>query len=120
MNKPIIISFICALCIYTNVGAQENLVKVFTSKFVSQNVTYNASPNPNECWEAVEWGIKIKDGKHESFFTLNYQEIEKLKSKIGEEDVQIAVVYYDEASEGGATGMVSKITLKGEVLFEHK
>jgi len=119
MQKHIISFFILSLFAFSNVDAQAK-AETFTTKLISQEVTYNASPNPNECWEAVEWGIKIPNGKSSNFYRMNYKEFEKVKAKVGDNEVQIEVLLFQEVSEGGAVGMVSKITFKGDVLFENK
>lgn len=96
----------------------ENKTGVYTTKFQPRHVTYNASDNPNECWEAVAWGIEIES---KGFFSLEYQAIEKLKVRIGDEEVQVEVIYYDEPIEGSyEVGLVTKITLKGEVIYKNR
>ena len=95
--------------------------KVFKSKFLPTEVTYNGSPNPNECWESVASGINIKVGKTVSFFSMAYQEIERLKEIIGNAEVQIEVIYYNEPEDGsGAKGEVKIITLNDKLIFENK
>ena len=120
MTKIIRVSLIFIFLVAITGKAQKNS-EVFTTKFVLGFVTYNGSPNPNECWEAVERGIKIKTEKTTYFFTVPNTDINKLKEKIGDSEVEITVNYFNEPlNDSEAMGCVSKITLKGEVIFENK
>ncbi len=99
----------------------QGKVTIFSSKFLPESVTYNGSPNPNECWESVAWGVRIISGRASSFFTMDYKDVEKTKEKAGDSEVLIEVAFYDEPLDGsGAEGRVIKIVLKGEVIYESK
>jgi hypothetical protein len=120
MNKSIYIYLISFLITCEIAGAQIK-TKSYTSKFLPESVTYNGSPNPNECWESVAWGIRIKTEKGKPFFSISYQAFENLKEKIGDKEVQIEVVYYNEPSDdSGAVGYVKKIIFKGEVIYKNE
>ena len=117
MFKVVLLFILFSVFSFTNAIAQIK-TKVYTSKLQPESVTYNGSPNPNECLESVEWGITIKTEKASSFFLMEYEEIEKLKEKIGDAEVLIEVVYYNEPHDvSNAVGRVVKITLKDEVLY---
>jgi len=119
MNTSILWSAIFFFFAWSNaIGQQKTEV---SSKFVPKTVTYNASPNPNECWEAVDWGINIDTKIVRGFFNLPNKAVKTLKEKIGDDEVLIEVIYYEEPVEGSrAIGSVSKITFKGEVIYENK
>ncbi len=102
---------------YSNSKAQI-ITKVYSTKFQPETVGFNGSPDPNECWDSVAWGIKIKTENGYSFFNMGFNEIERLKPIIKNSKVQIEVNYYSEPLDGsGAVGSVLKITLKGEVIY---
>jgi hypothetical protein len=120
MNKTNILLFVFFMFSLKSITAQINK-KVYVTKFHPESVTYNGSPNPNECWESVAWGITIKIKKNNSFFLISYEAFEQLKEKIGESKVEIEVAFYDEPVDGsGAVGCVTKIVLDGKVLYENR
>jgi len=119
MTKAFVIFIILIVFPWKSSTAQVN-TKIYLSEFHPEPVTYNGSPNPNECWESVAWGIKIKTTKGSAFFLIGYQAFEKLKEIIGDAKVEIEVMYFDEPDFGsGAVGCVSKIVSDGKVLFEN-
>ena len=118
MDKLLLISVLSTFSSSSGLMGQHK--EVYSAKFESHSVTYNGSPNPNECWESVANGIIIKTEKEIGFFTMPNNVMESLKKKIGDAEVLIEVIYYEEPlEESGALGGVQKITLKGEVLFKN-
>jgi hypothetical protein len=94
--------------------AQEKQVR-FITKFESYNVTYNASDNPNQCWEAASWGLVI----NKLHFSLPYKMLEELKQKAGTSEMEVEVVYFDEPLDGsGDAGNVVSVKLNNEVVFK--
>mgnify|MGYP001589733842 CR=1 FL=1 len=116
--KPAIFTLFLFLTFgYCQGQSVEVKTKVHTTKFLPRHVTYNGSPNPNECWESVAWGIEINN----ALFTLGYSVIDKLKVLIGDNEVEVKVVYYEEPIEGsGEIGRVVKLTLKGEIIYNEE
>lgn len=99
-------------------GFAQNGVKIYTTQFVPETITYNGSPNPNECWESVATGILIKDGASVFFFSIPEKEIEKLKQKIRKGEIIVECIFYEEPYENsGEAGVVLKITFNGEVIY---
>ncbi len=120
MPKALIFLLLFSFFGSVNLAAQKEM-KIYSSKFIPQEITYNASPNPNECWEAVAWGIEIKVEKGTQFFSMSYRDIDSLKKIIGDAEVQIEVIYYSEMEEGsGAVGEVVKITLGDVVVYKRE
>jgi len=120
MTKSLIMFSFLMFFTWKSSTAQEN-TKIYLSEFHPESVTYNGSPNPNECWESVAWGIKIKTEKGSAFFLIGYQAFEELKEKIGDAKVEIEVMYLGEPDFGnGAVGFVTKIVSDGKVLYENK
>lgn len=114
--KILLISFLALA--HVQVNAQEKAT-VCTTKFVPQTYTYNASPNPNECWEAVSHGILIKADKVGGFFSIPYLKLQELKKVIDTNEVVVEVVYFEEHSyDSGEDGNVLKITLNGTVIYD--
>lgn len=107
------------LFVSTQAMAQKN-TKVYTTKYIPSSVTYNASPDKKECWKARAEGLEIETGSGSSFFDFNNSKDEKLKEKIGTQDVKIEVSIYDKPNEYNAEGHVLKITLNGEVIYPAK
>jgi hypothetical protein len=117
MYHTIIAIYFFTFLLHSNLFAQEDK-KTFHSPFTVHSVTYNGSDSPNECWESVEWGITIRELSYNLFFSMNNEDLENLRNKIKDHQVQIDVVYYDEPINGsGALGFVTKVTLDGEVIF---
>jgi hypothetical protein len=93
----------------------------FTTKFIPREITYNASPNPKQCWEAVEYGIEIKVNMNTQFFSIAFKDIENLKQKIGDAEVQIEVGYFTKPEDKtGALGSVKQITMNGVVIYKQE
>lgn len=89
------------------------------TKFKPQTYTYNASPNPNECWEAVSHGILIKTEKVNGFFSMPFLKLEELKKMIDTNEVVVEVIYFDERiEESGEDGNVLNITMNGKVIYD--
>ena len=120
MNTVFLMAVLFASLAWIDSAGQDKSVK-FKTKFEPKSVTYNASDNPSECWEAVDWGIRIKTDEGELFFTMPSREVERLKEKIKGADVFVEVMYYPvlERAHGGsgARGNVTKVTLNDEVLY---
>lgn len=117
MYKGILL-FCSGLLFMVNVNGQQKAT-LYNVPFTPHSVTYNGSPNPNECWESVDWGILVPNGKTKHFFTLPNGRLDELKKQIGDERVDIEVIYFDEPVYGsGANGNVVKIVWKEEVLYE--
>ena len=116
MNKVTTISTLIIM-ILSSVGYAQKK-GVCTTKFVPKVVTYNGCPDLKICCEAVERGIMIETPEVWGFFL---SPTEGLKEKIGDAEVVVEVVYYEEEDRIGSgemEGAVIKITLDGEVLFE--
>jgi hypothetical protein len=108
----LLFTFICF-----GASAQEKK-EIFTTKFKPQTITYNGSPNPNECWESVAHGIEIWSGKAGGFFTMPRGKMDELKTIIDTNEVIIEVVYYEEPyDDSGEDGSVLKITMNGKVIY---
>jgi hypothetical protein len=115
--KTFIISIIFIILVCKDTIAQKGTETYYT-KFIPETVTYNGSDNPNECWESVDWGIRIKTDKCDSFFNMDYKNIERIKKQIGDAEVQIEVIYYDKTyDKSGAVGSILKITFANEVVY---
>ncbi|MBI3134025.1 MAG: hypothetical protein HYZ14_05050 [Bacteroidetes bacterium] len=90
----------------------------YQTLFIPQTVTYNGSPDPNECWESVDQGILVQVGEQQLFFLLPAGVFERLKNQLVNQQVLVEVVYFDERTdESGASGSVLKITHQGVVVF---
>lgn len=117
--KPLLLIFLLVLW-YDQSRGQTVTEKIYicSTKFNPHSVTYNGSDNPNECWESVAWGILIDTDKVKGFFSLGYQEIEKLKTIIGDNEIEVQVAYYDEWLESsGEIGHVKSIKMSGEIIY---
>ncbi|HET6991971.1 MAG TPA: hypothetical protein VFJ43_11635 [Bacteroidia bacterium] len=115
MHRLIIILFFLT----PGIISAQNGTKTFTTKFQSRSVTYNASRKNNECLEAVAWGIEIKTGKGSQFFLMPYRDIDTLKQKIGDAEVEVEVYCYDKPEQGsGAAGEVKQITMNGVAIYK--
>jgi len=109
--------FFFSLVLNNAILAQQKTV--FTTPFVPMLVTYNASPDPEECWEAVAYGVGIKTERGEHFFQMPRLVRDDLKTKIGDSDVEVEVQYFnEERDDSGAAGFVKKIMLKGEIIYQ--
>jgi hypothetical protein len=97
--------------------AQE-VKRTFITPFVIHSVTYNASPDANECWEAVDWGIEVKDeNNHLWFFSMPYEELMQCEKLIGDSFVEIEVVFWDDYDGVTTHGSVISISLKGKKIY---
>lgn len=118
MPKQIILLFAVLLVTFSKLMAQTG-IKTYTTEFTPHSVTYNASDNPNECLESVAWGILIKDKKNTFFFSLPFSDLENLKTMIGNNEVIVEVIFYEErAHDSDEDGNVTKITLNGTIIFD--
>lgn len=107
------------LVLVTAVAAHAQRKSVFTTKFIPRVITYNASPNPAQCWEAVAHGIGIKAEKGEYFFQMPWKALQDLKIKLGETEVQIEVQFFEEADDDtGAAGFVRRVSLGDSVMYK--
>ena len=114
--KPIFTLFI--ILTFARAYAQEK-TSVCTTKFVPKTYTYNSSPNPNECWEAVSHGILIKTKTVQGFFSFPHLLTEELKKIIDTNEVVVEVVYFDEhVDDSEEDGSVLKITMNGLILYD--
>ena len=118
LNKTLFILIVFILYSAVSAKSQEK-TRVYTSKFIPESITYNGSPDPNECWESVDWGVKIKTKKTSIFVLMPYQDIEKLKTEIGDQEVKIKVDFFEEPESGsGAVGIVEEIILGDKVIYK--
>ncbi|HYG49526.1 MAG TPA: hypothetical protein VD905_01435 [Flavobacteriales bacterium] len=96
--------------------AQEKRA-TYATKFIPYHITYNGSDDPNECWESVAYGIVV----NREYFSLPFNALEELKTKMGDAEITVEVVYYEEPYENsGEVGSVLKITLDKQVLWVYK
>jgi hypothetical protein len=118
MYKEFFLIVIIIIYIGTTSNAQTR-TNVYSTKFIPESVTYNGSDDPNECWESVDYGIIIKVENSSLFFNMEYRDLEILKEKIGDTEVQVEVIYYDEPTSGSySVGKVVKVSLNEEIIFE--
>jgi hypothetical protein len=119
MKTTIAIAIFLTITGMSALGQEKTIT--YKTKFEPESVTYNGSPNPNECWEAVDHGIRIKTSEGEPFFTMPSQDVQRLKERIKDAEVVVEVFYYpvlERAQNGsGASGSVVKVTQGNEVLF---
>lgn len=115
MHKLLII-----LALTTTTLSAQKASKVYTTKFVMNENYYYVSGGPNQCIAAISYGIEIKtDTQIIGFFRMDYREMEKLKEKIGDADVQIEVSVFGKDLEGNGTlGEVLKISMNGVVIWK--
>jgi len=117
MIKKLFLLFIFSGFLFSNLNAQSSTT--FTTKFIPHSVTYNGSDKPSQCWESVAWGILIEDGERTYFFSLPSQDLESLKETIGDQEITVEVIFYEEYdAESGEDGNVVLITLNGVVVFD--
>src|SRR5688572_702357 len=99
----------------------QKAAATYKTKFEPALVTYNASDNPNQCWEAVEHGIRIKADKGKLFFEMPHLRISGLKEKIKDAEVVVEVVFYSkeelQGRKGEARGFVRKIVMGEETIY---
>ena len=89
------------------------------TKFIPHSVTYNASPKPNECWEAVASGILVDTEKVKGFFSLPGRVLDDLEKIIGNEEVIIEVRYFEKQLDSNKQiAAVQKIILKCEIIYD--
>jgi len=94
---------------------------LFKTKFVPHEVTYNGSPNPNECWESVDSGILVESSGSTFFLLLPASDFERLRQMLTTEEIVVEAILDEESSsDSGARGGVVKITLNGVVIFPEK
>ena len=119
MTKYFITTLLFTCLIYSNTKSQEK--NVCKTKFNPRSIAYNASPDPNECWESVAYGIQIKTKQVNGFFTLPVALLETLKQKIQESEITIVVSYYEEPIEGsGEVGVVDRIWLNESLIYQNE
>jgi hypothetical protein len=112
-------SAILFTALFLSISSDQERGQIFIGTIKPHAVTYNASPNPNQCWEAVQDGIEIRSGTRELFFSMPSKDAERVSKIVRAGEVAIEVVLYDKPAEGSyALGFVKKITKNGEVLFE--
>lgn len=108
--------FVLAIAVGFSGKSQQS---VFETTFQPRTVTYNASPDPRECWEAVDEGVEITTNIGVGFFLIPSDQFYKLSEQLKDKTCTITVQYYN-ASEADyhATGEVVSIVCEGQTVYQ--